>query len=155
MKIYFLRHAHAGWPHWDGEDDDRPLTEKGEAQSRRVADFLAANAINLDAIFHSPLPRAARTASLIAERFRLPLVEEESLAPGFDAKKLARILASGVHGDVMIVGHESDFSETIGQLTGGRVEMAKAGVACVEVDKSLRGRLLWLVTPKLVELAKT
>lgn len=153
MKIYFLRHAHASWPHWDGDDDDRPLTEKGEAQSRRVGEFLQRNAIGLDAIFHSPLPRAAKTALIVAEIFRLPPVEEKSLAPGFNVRKLARLLETGVHGDVMIVGHETDFSETVGEITGGAIEMAKAGVACVEAGKNLRGRLLWLVTPKLVEAA--
>ena len=51
--------------------------------------------------------------------------------------------------DLMLVGHEDDFSLTIGALTGGRVKVAKAGVALVELNAPDRGRLRWLFPPKV------
>jgi phosphohistidine phosphatase len=38
---------------------------------------------------------------------------------------------------VLLVGHEPDFSNTVGQLTGGRVDLKKGGIAGVE-DGELR-----------------
>jgi phosphohistidine phosphatase SixA len=51
---------------------------------------------------------------------------------------------------VMIVGHEPDFTETISELTGASLKLAKAGIALVDLNRSWRhGRLLWLIPPKI------
>ncbi len=75
MTIYLVRHGEtlanrAG--RWLGHSDS-PLTDRGVAQSRAFADALARllpdrSSIELQC---SPLPRARRTASLIAERLAL------------------------------------------------------------------------------------
>ncbi|MEO0869710.1 MAG: histidine phosphatase family protein [Cyanobacteria bacterium J06642_11] len=48
-----------------GHHDESLLTDKGEEQARRVGHLLGS--IKIDAIYCSPLKRAARTAALIAE----------------------------------------------------------------------------------------
>lgn len=152
MKIYFLRHAHASWPDWPGPDCERPLTAKGRKQARRVSAFLKNIGAQPGAIVTSPLKRAAQTAEIVAENFGFLPDEDPLLEPGFDAEKLARLLKSHPYPEVMLVGHEPDFSDVLSQLTGGRIEMAKAGLACVEVgDAEMDSRLLWLVTPKLLK----
>jgi len=40
-------------------------------------------------------------------------------------------LAAG-RGDVLLVGHEPDFSAEVGQLTGANVAMKKGGIAVVD-----------------------
>ena len=55
---------------------------------------------------------------------------------------------------LMLVGHEPDFSKVIGRLMGdGRVVMKKGGLAVVELTElePLRGRLLCLATPQMLE----
>ena len=152
MKIYFLRHAHATWPDWPGPDRERPLTAKGRKQARRVSAFLKNIGAQPGAIVTSPLKRAAQTAEIVAENFGFLPDEDPLLGPGFDAEKLVRILKSHPFPEVILVGHEPDFSDVISQLTGGRVEMAKAGLACVGAgDEGMDSRLLWLVTPKLLK----
>jgi phosphohistidine phosphatase len=50
----------------------------------------------------------------------------------------ARALAAG-RGDVLLVGHEPDFSDEIAHLTGGQIKLKKGGLAAVD------GRLLHLL----------
>lgn len=151
MKIYFMRHGIADWPAWDRPDTERPLNKDGQKETRAVAKALAARNIRPQALLASPLPRARQTADIVAEQLGLAVVEEPALAPGFDAAKLASILERHGDTDLMLVGHEPDFSETIAELTGGAVVMKKSAVACVRRTESLpvRGELLWLAPPKV------
>ncbi len=59
-----------------------------------------------------------------------------------------------VRADVLLVGHEPDFSQVIGQLIGGgAVVMRKGGLARVDVTPqgaALSGALVWLLTPSLL-----
>ena len=80
----------------------------------------------------------------------MKVVAVSALAPGFSARKLRVLLKNYPGRDLMLVGHEPDFSLTLCALTGGTVKMAKGGVACVSASSgTLRGELLWLLTPKL------
>jgi phosphohistidine phosphatase len=108
-----------------------------------------------ESIVSSPLARARRTAELVAEALDMTgdLLVDERLAPGFDRAALAGVVADrGPAGSLMVVGHEPDFSETIGELTGGRVVCKKAGLARVDVDGPDLGggRLVWLLPPGLL-----
>jgi len=55
---------------------------------------------------------------------------------------------------LMLVGHEPDFSQLIGELIGGgRVTCKKGSLACVELNNtSLQGELVWLVPPSVLVL---
>ncbi len=59
MKLCFLRHGEADWPNWDKPDDERPLTERGRKEMKRVAKFFQRLKFSADAILTSPL-RALR-----------------------------------------------------------------------------------------------
>ena len=155
MELYFLRHGAADKRgEWQGDDASRALTADGAAAVRRVAGALAAAGLSVDAIVSSPLVRARQTADIAAEelKHKAAVVEDERLAGGLNKDRLAALLADlGPAQRVMLVGHEPDFSGTIGQLTGGSVVCKKGGVARVDVndEKTLRGELVWLVPPRL------
>lgn len=153
MKLYFLRHGQADWPAWARPDDERPLNDRGQKQMRRVARSLAALKVKPDVILSSPLPRAYQTAEIAAGPLKLTVTMEGALAPGFDAEQLAALLRRYAGLNVMLVGHEPDFSRVIGALTGGAVRMAKAGLARVDINApgALRGELVWLAPPKLLD----
>ncbi|MDP9291296.1 MAG: phosphohistidine phosphatase SixA [Verrucomicrobiota bacterium] len=152
MTIYFLRHGHADWPHWEGSDDERPLTTEGKKEMRQVGDLLAKLGLKPGAILSSPLPRALQTAEIAAESLEMKVVVEESLAPGFNAAKLRELLKKHDEKKVMVVGHEPDFSSAILALTGGVVKMSKAGLARVDLEDGANGFLVWLFSPKFAKL---
>ena len=124
--IYFLRHGDA--EHETQEDAARRLTEKGERQSEAAGRALAALGTAIDVCLTSPKVRAEQTARLACGHLDVPVEVVEELRGGpFDPLALA----TG-RGDVLLVGHEPDFSNAIAELTGGRVKLRKGGVACVE-----------------------
>ena len=154
MRLYFLRHGIAApREEWSGDDALRPLTDTGRKRLRQVAAALAELQLGIDLIITSPLLRCTQTAEVAARALKLSdrLVTDDRLAPGFGRSMLARVVRSHADaGALMLVGHEPDFSRTIGDLIGGgRVVCKKGGVACVDVPdiRVLEGELEWLVPP--------
>ena len=139
--IWLLRHAHAA----DGSPDaDRPLTEKGERQARAAGRALKALGVEIDACLTSPKLRAADTARLACEALGVEAMHEPLLAGGpFDPNALA----AGLGDEVLLVGHDPDFSMAVHDLTGAQVRMKKGGLAGVE-----KGELMVLLRPD--ELAR-
>jgi phosphohistidine phosphatase len=124
--IYFLRHGDA--EHETSNDADRRLTEKGERQAEAAGRGLAALKAGIDVCLTSPKVRAEQTARLACKHLDVEVEIAEELRGGrFDAVALA-----AGRGDVLLVGHEPDFSNAIADLTGGRVKLRKGGIACVE-----------------------
>ena len=125
--IWLLRHGDA--EHSSGKPDgERELTEKGERQSRNAGKALKALGVELDLCLASPKVRARRTAELACEPLGTPIEEDDRLAGGdFDPLELA-----AGRGEVMLVGHEPDFSSAIALVTGSRVRMRKGGVAAID-----------------------
>jgi phosphohistidine phosphatase len=124
--IYLLRHGDA---EQDAEDDaSRRLTEKGERQADIAGRALAALGVKLDACLSSPKVRAEQTARLACEHLDVEVEIAEQLRGGpFDAAELA-----AGRGEVMLVGHEPDFSGAVAVLTGGRIKLRKGGLAVIE-----------------------
>lgn len=124
--IYLLRHGEAE----DAASDDaaRRLTEKGERQARDAGRALRALGVEIDACLTSPKVRARETARLAGEALGIELEETEALRGGpFDALELA-----AGRGDVLLVGHEPDFSAEVGRLTGANLKLKKGGIAVVD-----------------------
>jgi len=149
MKLYLLRHGKADVPNWHGPDDERPLTEDGVQEMRLVGAALRQLRIAPDVIVTSPLPRALRTAEIAAKALGVALEVSDVLRPGFDRPACNGLLSARRDADVMLVGHEPDFSDLIHSLTGGWVKLQKAATAAVEIGgDSPAPRLLWLFPAK-------
>jgi phosphohistidine phosphatase len=135
--IWLLRHGDAE----DGSpDSERPLTEKGREQSRAVGAALEALGVEIDACLTSPKVRAVETARLACEPLGVEPQLEPKLAGGpFDAEALA----AGLGDDVLLVGHDPDFSMAVHSLTGAQVRMKKGGLAGIE-----KGELMVLMRPR-------
>ena len=134
--IWLLRHADAeeGSP-----DEGRRLTPKGEKQSRTAGAALKVLGVELDICFSSPRVRAEQTARLACEPLGVEVAIDERLSGGpFDATELAAGLDN-----VMLVGHDPDFSTAVHDLTGAQVRMKKGGIAVVD-----KGELKLLLRPR-------
>ena len=124
--IYLLRHGDA--QRGDGDDAARQLTGKGARQSEIAGRALASLEVKIDACLTSPKVRAADTAKLACRALGIePEVAEELSGGGFDSRNL-----SAGRGDVMLVGHEPDFSNEIARLTGAKAKLRKGGLAIVD-----------------------
>jgi phosphohistidine phosphatase len=136
--IWLLRHGDAA----EGSPDaERPLTDKGREQSRAAGAALKAIGVELDACLTSPKVRAAESARLACEQLghTEPQLEPKLAGGPFDAEALA----AGLGDDVLLVGHDPDFSAAVHSLTGAQVRMKKGGLAGVD-----RGELIVLMRPR-------
>jgi phosphohistidine phosphatase len=141
--IWLLRHGEAV----DGSPDvERPLSESGREQSRAAGAALKALGVEIDACLASPRIRAADTARLACEELGGnvdPQLEPKLAGGPFDAEELA----AGLGDDVLLVGHDPDFSLAVHRLTGAQVRLSKGGLAGVD-----RGELKVLLRPVEVRL---
>jgi phosphohistidine phosphatase len=138
--LWLLRHGDAE----DGSPDaERPLTKKGEQQARAAGAALRRLGVELDACLASPKLRAAETARLACEPLGVEPQLEPKLAGGpFDGEALS----AGLGDNVMLVGHDPDFSMAVHALTGAQVRMKKGGLAGIE-----KGELMVLLRPSELE----
>ena len=124
--IWLLRHGDAE----DGSpDEQRRLTPKGERQARVAGAALKGLGVEPSSCLSSPRVRAADTARKACESLGADVELVDELSGGsFDPEELA----AGRDGDVILVGHEPDFSEAVQRMTGARIKLKKGGVAAVE-----------------------
>ena len=133
--LWLLRHGEAedGTP-----DSERRLTTKGRRQARDAGAALAKLGDGVDACLTSPKLRAHETALLACEQLGVDPQHEPKLSGGpFDAEQLAAGL-----GDVLLVGHDPDFSMAIHDMTGAQVRLTKGGLAGIDT-----GELIVLLRP--------
>ncbi len=125
--VWLLRHGDAE----DGAgkpDAERELTEKGRRQATAAGKALAELGVKLDVCLTSPKVRARETAELACKELSTNVEEDDRLAGGdFDPVEVA-----GGRGEVMLVGHEPDFSQAVALVTGSRVKMKKGGLAGID-----------------------
>lgn len=169
MRLYLIRHAEAEDLGTGGitRDFDRPLTERGRAESRMLAEAFAKRNIVIDAVAASPLARAHQTAvefvSILAPNLRVVTCDElaiDKLKPGKLSEFLADLPASGDRlpsrdeKSVAVVGHMPDLGAYCEWLLGaatGTIRLLKASAAFVRFKgdpERASGALEWLMTPE-------
>lgn len=134
--IWLLRHAEAE----DGTPDAaRALTPRGEEQSRAAGAALKAMGVQLEICLTSPRVRAEQTARLACVVLGVEVSIDERLSGGhFDPTDVVAGLE-----EVMLVGHDPDFSMAIHRMTGAQVRLKKGGLAGID-----RGELKVLLRPR-------
>jgi len=112
--IYLVRHGE----HQDAEHGlaDGHLSARGRRQAELLADRLSG--VPLDAVWHSPLERAAQTAHAVAER--LPSIEPQASALLFDC------VPTGMTPETPAVFESFFGSVTEAEIEAGTAQMADA-----------------------------
>jgi len=150
QQLWLLRHGEAE-PHDTRPDPERRLTPRGERQGIAAGRALRTLGVEFAAALTSPRVRAADTARLACESLGIESVVHEPLSGDFDADE-ARALMAGQDADarVLLVGHEPDFSNVVYDLTGGRIDLKKGGIAALRLDGT-RAELIVLLRPREAE----
>src|ERR671910_2978158 len=150
QQLWLLRHGEAV-PHESKEDADRELTARGERQSIAAGQALARLGVEFAACYTSPFVRAAATAQLACRALNIEPVEHAELGKDFDADVARELLAAHEDGErILLVGHNPSFEQVVADLTGGRGDFKKGGVAAIRVAGT-RGELLVLLRPRELE----
>ena len=124
--IWLLRHGAAEPAASD--DFSRRLTDKGERQAQNAGIALRRLGVEFEVCLSSPKLRALGTAQLAAAELGVDVERTDALRGGdFDPAELA-----AGRGEILLVGHEPDFSRAIHTATGARVEVKKGGLAAID-----------------------
>jgi phosphohistidine phosphatase len=155
VHLHLLRHAHAGDPtKWRRPDAERPLSSRGVRQAEALGRLLRAGGFETDALVSSPKVRAEQTARLVGEALGVPVRLDDRLASGFTREDLAALLHDlGDPADPVLVGHDPDFSELLGELLGVPIELRKGAIARIDVAQPFEpgdGILRWLIPPEVL-----
>lgn len=159
-ELYIVRHGVAVERGTPGiADDDRPLTAQGEKRMKQAADGLAALGVPVDRVVSSPLPRARRTAEIIADRLKMASgIEIASvLRPESSARQVAEWLGLQSEAPLMIVGHNPALDELLSLLllddpTAFPFTFKKGAVAALRRPSlgADRHQLQWIAPPRLL-----
>lgn len=152
MKLYLVQHGEAKPKE---EDPDRHLTEKGVADTERMAAFIMPLGLTVDAVWQSGKTRAEETANILVSVVSAEsgVIQREGLEPNGDVAPVAQAVG-GLTGDLMIVGHMPFVSKLASTLLAGNegagvVAFRNSGVVCLKRGEDGRYGLCWAVTPDL------
>ena len=160
MRLYVMRHGPAGQRGDVPNDFERPLTAEGTRETTAACAGLARLKLQPLTILTSPLTRALQTAELAAECLTpgQPPRVVDALASGATPGEILKGL-SGVPGDILIAGHDPDFSAFVSYVligeTNSFIDFAKGGVAAIEFRRAPErgaGMLLWYMRRKHLSL---
>lgn len=152
MEVYIFRHARADFK---SKDEDPPVSEKGEAETRRVIQ-LASQRLGFrpSVLISSPVLRAKQTAELAQKELGLEsYVVDECLYGDAEPDAVLKFLAKYRKEDrVALFSHMPLIFELLYSMVGGRgeVELLNGSIAAVSFKGKAaegKGKLEWLVQP--------
>ena len=156
MELYVARHAQAVE---ESRGGDRPLTEAGRDDARRVGAAMAIAGVEIADVWHSGKLRARETADLLAGAIGgvSHLKERSDLSPlANPSDVLDAVRDHESDGPLLLVGHLPHVERLASLLLTGDenaevVEVPTGGVLrLVGADDGRHWRLTWFVTPSLL-----
>ena len=148
MKVYFVQHGIAQSKEMDA---NRPLTETGQAETRRIATHLQQQGIKISHVFHSGKLRAAETAAIFSTVLGTP---ESTAISGMGPNDDTRLLIDHLQQkDALYVGHLPHMQRVVSRLLTGdestnTIHFQNSAAACVELTPT-GNSLIWFLTPEV------
>jgi len=154
MNIYLMQH---GKPVPKEKNPDKPLSDRGRDDVRKMADFLKKAGIQVETVFHSGKTRARQTAEIINSKINpgKESQKREGLSPLDDVKAIAEGIKQGQK-DFMIVGHLPHLGKLISLLITGSdpsqvVSFQQGGVVCLRTNEEEKNwAIAWMLVPEII-----
>lgn len=154
MRLYLIQHGDAVPKE---EDTDRPLSDGGREDVQRLAEMLAASAIQVSHVFHSGKTRARQTAEILAPATAsgVSAAPTDGLNPNDPVEPIAE-KASALDRDVLLVGHQPFLGRLVAHLVTGSEEIQTVAfrpgsLVCLEGDETGGWMVAWMVRPELLK----
>jgi broad specificity phosphatase PhoE len=139
VAIFLVRHAQAGKrSEWNGDDEARPLSDRGRSQSAAIRDLLPAERVRR--VVSSPFLRCVQTVEPAAERFGLAVEPDDRLGEAADLDAALELLLSLDTDDGVACSHGNLIPLLLDQLVGlgmavdGPLLHQKGSVWTIETD---------------------
>jgi phosphohistidine phosphatase len=159
--LLLLRHGKSDWDRDTGRDRERPLAKRGRKAAKAVGHIIAQAGQVPDVVVTSPTVRTRETVSIAADAGDWSCrVREDDALYGAGAPDVIALMRAepDTTEQLMLVGHEPTWSETVAALIGGGVHRVPTGaVARIDLDVDSwsqvgpgTGRLIFLLPPRLL-----
>lgn len=153
MKLYLVRHGEAK-P--EEQDPERPLSDEGLADTKKVSASVKKMKIQVSSIIHSNKLRARQTATVFAEDLDPPegMKEVDGLEPLADPSIWFKRLAE-MEKDIMLIGHLPHLSRLTSHLLcqtedERMIDFQSSGILCLERDETDHWSINWMIIPNLL-----
>jgi phosphohistidine phosphatase len=153
MRIYLTQH---GLAVPKDVDPERPLSEQGREDVRRLAEFLGNTGVRVEQILHSGKSRAEQTASRLAETALAagPPQARPGLSPNDAVEPLAAEIEAW-SADTLLVGHLPFLGRLASLLLVSdpdrpMLAFEPGSTACLERDGAGHWALLWMIRPEFL-----
>jgi len=154
MDLYLVQH---GEQVPKDQDPEKPLSDRGQGDVKRVSAFLKAAGVSFDRVVHSGKLRARQTAELLTAELAPGLAPEaeEGLSPLDDVKATAKGIPEKDR-NTMIVGHLPHLGKLASFLVTGSEEplvatFQQGGVVCLRWDEDNGWTFAWMVVPEILK----
>ena len=153
MKIYLIQHAEAKSKEVDPQ---RPLSDLGKENIRRISEYAAKMNLPMSEIWHSDKLRAKETAGILAGSLGIPskLKECQGLAPNDNVMNIIDQLMDKMD-NIAIVGHLPFLSKLASLVLCGSEEanlinFKMGGIVCLNKEDIQNWTLDWMIIPEIV-----
>ena len=153
MILYLMQH---GKPVSKDENPERPISEQGSDDIKKVGAFLKKSKFNINEIWHSGKTRARQTAEIFISELGLELdpVERKGLSPLDDVDDILPRIKTQKN-DLMIVGHLPHLGKLVSMLITDSesvpfVSFQQGCIVCLVRNEEMKGRIGWMLTPDIM-----
>ena len=153
MKVYLVRHGEAVSSQ---SDPQRPLSEQGHADIKKVASFIKHLGISVEQIWHSGKLRAAQTAEILAESVSVEkdCSAHEGLGPNDDVATITDEIEA-YDTNIIIVGHLPFLAYLASLLLAGKdttnvVAFDAGSITCLNRSDPGQWQIEWMISPELL-----
>ena len=151
-QLFLIQH---GKPVPKEQNPEKPLSDEGRDDIRRVGSFLRSAGCLPKVIYHSGKTRALQTAEIIAEKIGKAPIEKAGLSP-LDPPEIIKKEIEKIKDDIMIVGHLPHLSRLASLLLAvgeseSVVDFKQGCVVCLKNDnQNKKWQILWMILPELL-----
>ena len=154
MKLFCVRHGEANSA---DVDPQRGLTDKGQEDIARTAQYLQEHGVHVDHIMHSGKARTEQTAAIFAKVLGVPQTDESPILLGEDSgiEPLLQMVNAWTD-NTMLVGHLPFMAQLVSYLVVGDptifpiVNFAPGAIVCLDHYENNRWMIDWCLRPSIV-----
>lgn len=158
-QLILVRHAKSDLS-YDVPDFNRPLSEQGHQDARKMAKFLIGKEINIQGFVSSPAKRAITTARYFAETYSNPNIKktEQLYEPHLEDFENTILSLENEYDSVALFSHNPNISEFASSIVQSQLHFPTCGVAVIEIAcdnwlffENAPKKLLHFFSPKEIE----
>ncbi len=154
MRIFIVQHGEARTKE---EDPDRPLSDSGIYQARKMAGWLSRKeGLEINELLHSGKNRAEQTAEILAGSFKPPMeIKRADDMNPVDNPLIWADRLSKTEKNIMLVGHLPHLSKLTSYLLTRNMEkeivqFKNAGIVCLDRSESGAWSIEWMIIPEIL-----